>query len=138
MSDFKLVPTKRGVEVDKLSVASATVLEAGDLVALSAGLAVKAGAASTGVALIASGSADGSTSKITAYGEGTVIEGTANRALAAADLGAPASIVLSGSDIQINLDNAGGSAGVLEVLPGSDAGTIGSASKVRARIVKGL
>lgn len=138
MSDFKKIASRTPVDASKLAVDSATVLEHGDLVALTSGEATKAAVGSTAVAFLVNGSANGDTDKLTAYGEGTIIEGTANRNFAAADRGQPASVILSGSDIQINLDNVGGSAGVFEVLPDESAGTVGSPNKVRVRIVKGL
>ena len=57
-ADFKVVNGEKLRTVKALK-ASATVIEAGDLVALSSGLIVKAGAASTAIAFAPNGAGDG-------------------------------------------------------------------------------
>jgi hypothetical protein len=62
MADFKMVSTFSDTRRQDFEIASATVIEAGDMVALTSGLVTKAVAASTQIAFTEVGSADGETS----------------------------------------------------------------------------
>lgn len=116
--------------------ASATVIEAGDLVALSSGLIVKAGAADTAVAYAPNGAGDGETLIDVTVGNDFTLIGTGDAAFAATDRGSLADIAISGSAQQI--DVSASSTNVLKVGISQDSGTVGSAANIEVRIDKPL
>ena len=134
--DFKIY--RSGIANNNLVLekASATVIEAGDLVALDAGgLAIKAIAASTAVAFAEAGAGDGETT-ITVNNDSTLIlSGTAGTNFAKANRGAEVDI--SGTTTQL-INLAASVTDVLKVLPSENAGTVGATTEVLVKINKPL
>lgn len=133
--DFKI---KNGEQIRTVKAVkdSATVIEAGDLVALSAGLIIKATAGSTSVAYAPNGAAAGTTEIDVTVGNDFTLVGNADAAHAAADRGALADVAVS-NGAQL-VDVSGNSTDVLKVAIGEDAGVVGSTSDVEVRINKPL
>ena len=116
------------------TVASATVIAAGDLVALSSGVVIKAVAASTAVAWTPTGSADGETEIEVSVGTDFTLQGTADVVFAVTYKGGEYDI----NDTTQTINIGASSTDVLKVGIGTDAGTVGSASDVEVRINKPL
>ena len=133
--DFKL---KNGEQLRTVKAvkASGTVIEAGDLVALSSGLIVKADASSTAVAYAPNGAPAGVTEIDVTVGNDFTLIGTGDTTFAATDRGALADIAISGGAQQV--DVSGSSTDVLKVGIASDSGTVGSAASIEVRINKPL
>jgi len=129
LKDGEQVRTKRCV------IASATVIEYGDLVTLSSGLIIKAVAASTAVAWATEASAVGDTLIDVSVGDDFTLKGTADANFAVTDKGAEVDIV--GTTTQL-IDLGASVTDVLKVGIGSDAGTAGATTDVEVRINKPL
>ncbi|MCP5375238.1 MAG: hypothetical protein H6743_03990 [Rickettsiaceae bacterium] len=129
LKDEQMLRTKR------CTIASATVIEAGDLVTLSSGLIVKAGAASTAVAYAPDGSADGETVIDVSIGNDFTLVGTGDAVFAASMKGTEVDIV---GTTNLLIDVGASSTDVLKVGIGQDAGTVGSASNIEVKINKPL
>lgn len=112
-------------------IATATAIEAGDLVALSSGLVIKATATSTKIAWCPNGHAanSGTTVEITTGRDFTLL-GTMDVVFAQAYKGLSYDINTTTQTI----DQGGTTYKVLTVQPGATSGTIGSASNVEVRI----
>ena len=135
MADFKMVSTYSDTRRIELEKASATVIEAGDLVTLDAGgLAIKATAASTALAFSEVGAGDGETTITVVSDDRVLLEGTADANFAKANRGAEVDLVVNSNNQEIDLGAS--TTDVLKVAPSTDAGTVGSAEKVRVRINK--
>lgn len=134
MADFRL---KDGEQVRTVfaDIASATVIEAGKLVDLTAGLITEADATSTALAWCPAGSADGETqTAVTTFNDFTLV-GTADANFAATDRGLEVDLVIN-TDQQIDL---GASAtDVLKVGISVQSGVVGEATDVEVRINKPL
>jgi len=115
---------------------SATVIEAGDLVALSSGLIIKATAGSTAVAWCPLGAAAGETKVEVTVGNDFTLTGTGDANFAAADRGTLADIVVS-SGTQL-IDVSASATDVLKVGISETAGTVGSDATIEVRINKPL
>ena len=124
------------LRLTQATIASATVIEPGDLVALSSGLIVKAGASDTAVAWCPKGSASGETVCEVSVGNEFTLTGTADANFAVTDKGALADIAVSGGAQLI--DVSGSTTDVLKVDISTTAGTVGSTSNVVVRINKPL
>ena len=133
--DFK-VKTSEILRTELCDIASATVIEAGDLVALSSGLIIKATATSTAVAYAPNGSADGETSIAVTTGNDFTLQGTADANFTVAKKGAEVDLVVTGGAQLI--DVGASTTDVFKVGIASDAGTVGSTSNVEVRINKPL
>ena len=120
----------------KCLIASATVIEAGDLVTLSSGLIIKATAGSTAVALALEASAVGDTEINVSVGNDFTLVGTADAVFAVTQKGTEVDIVVSGGAQLIDVGSS--STDVLKVAIGKDAGTVGSTSNVEVKINKPL
>lgn len=116
------------------TVASATEIAAGDLVALSSGVIIKAVAASTAVAWTPSGSEDGETSIEVSVGNDFTLKGTADAVFAVTYKGGEYDI----NDTTQTIDVGASSTDVLKIGIGSDAGVVGSTDDVEVRINKPL
>lgn len=112
--------------------ASATVIEAGDFVALDTGLIIKATAASAKIAYAPQGAGDGETQIEVTVGSDFELVGTADANFAVTDKGAEVDLVVNGGAQQIDLGSS--STDVLLVDISENAGTVGSASDVTVRI----
>lgn len=116
-------------------IATATVIEAGDLVAISSGLIIKAVAASAAVAFCPNGHAANSGAQVeVTVGNDFTLRGTMDVVFAAAYRGGEYDI----NDTTQTIDQGASSTDVLKVSIGEDAGTVGSASNVCVRINKPL
>jgi hypothetical protein len=113
---------------------SATVITAGQLVALSSGLIVAAAAASTRIAWCPKGAAAGTTECEVTLGDDFTLVGTADAVFAAAYRGGEYDI----NDTTQTIDWGASSTDVLRIGITADAGTVGSASNVEVRINKPL
>jgi hypothetical protein len=114
--------------------ASETVIEAGDLVALTSGLIVKAAAASAKIAFCQNGADAGTTEVEVSVGNDFTLLGTADANFAVANRGTEVDIV----DTTQYIDLGTSSTDVLLVDISEDAGTVGSATNVTVRINKPL
>lgn len=126
--DFK-VSNSSGVDRTKtLEKASATVIEPGDFVALASGLAIKATAASTAIAYCAGGGVNGVTEIQVNVDPNLELVGTSDAAFAVTDRGIECDLVVNSTNQEIDLGAS--TTDVLKVLPGTDAGTVGSTTVV--------
>lgn len=132
--DFKIVSSyEGGIPMKTLEKASATVIEPGDMVALSSGLAIKAVAASAAVAYAPYGAAAGETTvQVVADPEAEYV-GTADANFAVAQRGTEVDLV--GTTNQL-IDVGASTTDVFKISVGEDAGTVGSTANVRIKINK--
>lgn len=123
------------VRLTRATIATGTVIEAGDLVALSSGLVVKAGAGDTNVAWCPDGHAanTGTVCEVT-LGNDFTLKGTLDVNFLAAYKGVEYDI----NDTTQTIDQGGGATKVLKVGISEEAGTVGSTSDVTVRIMKPL
>ena len=133
--DFRLRNGLHGVPTVQAAVASATVIEAGDLVELSAGLMIKATATAAAVAYAPTGSADGETVMDVTVGEVELL-GTGDGVFAVAYKGTE--VDLAGTTDQV-IDVTGGTTyKVLRFGVGIDTGVVGSTDDIVVKINKPL
>lgn len=133
--DFKL---KDGevIRTRKALKGSSTVIEPGDLVALSSGLVIKATAGSTAVAYCPNGGVNGQTEIDVTVGNDFTLVGTGDAAAAVTDKGIECDLVVNTNDQQVDLGS--NSTKVLKVGIAKDSLTAGSASGIEVRINKPL
>jgi hypothetical protein len=124
------------VRTVKAPIATATAIEAGDLVTLDTGLIIKAVAASTACAFapIAHAANSGTEIEVT-IGNDFTLRGTADANFAATDRGVVCTI--DDTTQAIDLSDTGGT-DLLRVGFGINSGTVGSASNVEVKIEKPL
>lgn len=132
--DFKL---RKGDQVRtvRATKASATVIEAGDLVAIKNGLIVKATATSTAVGYAPYAAGDGETSVEVSVGNDFTLVGTADANFAVTNKGAEVDIV---GTTNLLIDLGSSTHKVLKVDISEEAGTVGSAANVAVKINKPL
>lgn len=133
--DFKLKSAELFRTV-KAPIATATVIEAGDLVTLSSGLIVKAGAASTSVAYAPNAHpANSGTSIDVSIGNDFTLIGQkdADAAFAEAQYGALCDVA---GTTDLIIDNDTASTNVLQISISKDAGVIGSKKNIEVKIAK--
>lgn len=116
------------------TIASATVIEAGDLCELSSGVPIKATATGAKVAYSPFACPNGDTQIELTVGNLFELVGTGDAAFAVTDKGSLADIVVPGGAQQI--DVSASSTDVLVVDISENAGVVGSASNIRVRINK--
>jgi methionine aminopeptidase len=133
--DFTIVGGINGVPTVKAVIASATVIEAGDLVTLDTGLIIKAVAASTALAYAPNGSANGETEIEVTVGNDFLLEGTADANFAVTNKGTEVDLV---GTTNLLIDLGESATDVLKVDISKDAGTVGSTANVRVKINKPL
>ena len=134
MADFKLVSTYSDTRREDYEIASATVIEAGDMVALDAGgLVIKAVAASTQIAFTEVGSADGETLISIVTDDRVKYKGTGDAVFAKAQRGTEVDLV--GTTTQL-IDVATSVTDVLKIAWGLDAGTVGATTDIIVTINK--
>lgn len=137
MADFKLVSSYiGGMPMKTLAKASATVIEAGDMVALSSGLAIKAVDGSAAIAYSPNWAGNGETTIQVLVDRDAEFVGTADANFAAANRGAEVDMVVTWG-VQL-IDVGTSTTDVFKVSIGSDAGTVGSTSTVKVKINKFL
>ena len=130
---FRLVNGEK-VRTVRILKDSSTVIAAGDLVALSSGLAIVATATSTAIAWCPAGGASGETVIEVTVGDDFTLEGTMDAVFA---------VAYKGGEYDINsttqtIDIGGNTYKVLKVDISENAGTVGSTDNVRVRINKPL
>lgn len=132
MKDFKLKDGER-VRTVIATKASATVIEAGDLVAMSSGLIIKAVAGSTRLAYAPYGAPAGVTEVEVTVGNDFSLIGqqTADAVFAVTQKGATCD--LKGTTT-LAIDNDTQSTNVLRIGIGKDAGVVGSAKNIEVKI----
>lgn len=133
--DFKIVGGLHGVPTVLATIASATVIEAGDMVALVDGLIVKAAANSAAIAYAPNGSANGETKIEVTVGNDFLLEGTADENFAVAKKGAEVDLV---GTTTLLIDLGTSTTDVLKVDISENAGTVGAKTGVRVKINKPL
>ena len=133
--DFKL---RNGEQVRTVlaTKASATVIEAGDLVALSSGLIIKAVDGSTAIAWAPKGAGVGETEVEVTVGNDFELIGTNENVFAVTMKGSEVDLVVSTGTQLINDDAS--STDVFKVAIDKNAGTVGSTADVVVRINKPL
>ena len=134
--DFKL---KDGevVRTVKALKASATVIEAGDLVAMTSGVIVKAGAASAAIAYAPNGAAAGELELDVTIGNDFTLIGQQNAdAVFAVTMKGTLCDAKGTTDMIIDSDTS--STNVFQIGIGKNAGVVGSAANIEVRIVKPL
>ncbi len=134
--DFEIVGGLHGIPTVLATIASATVIEPGDLVSMTDGLIVKATDASTALAYAPKGSADGETKIEVTVGNDFLLKGTADANFAVANKGAEVDLVVT-SDVQL-IDLGSSSTDVLKIDISENAGVVGSKLGVQAKINKPL
>ena len=133
--DFEVVGGNDGLETIFATKAAGVVIEAGDLVALSSGLIVKAGAGDAEIAYAPRGAASADLKCEISKGNDFLLEGTADANFAVTDKGLYQDLKGT-TDLLIDLGTS--STDVFKVDVSENAGTVGSTAKVRVRINKPL
>lgn len=116
--------------------ASETVIAAGDLVGMTSGLIVKAGATTAELAYAPYGAAAGVTEVEVTLGNDFYLTGPADAVFAVANKGTEVDVVMSGTTQQIDLGTS--TTDVLKVGISSTAGVVDSASDIEVKINKPL
>lgn len=113
-------------------IASATVIEAGDLVEDSSGLIVKGTATGAKLAWSPKAKAAGTTQIECSRGNAFLLKGTGDAVFAAAQRGTDVDLVVNSTNQQIDVGTS--STKVLTIDFAEDAGVVGSASNIRVKI----
>ena len=93
--DFQIEKAPNGIQSKNIAVASATVIEYGDIIGETSGLAVKAGASTAKIAFAMSGSAAGETTPIIACNDKRlVLKGKGDAVFAVAQRGSEVDLVI--------------------------------------------
>jgi len=129
--DFKVVGGNDGLETTLATIATGTVLEAGDLVALTSGVITKAVATDTRLAFCPNGSADGETKVEISKGNDFMLEGTSDANFAVTDKGIFCDLVGT-TNLLIDLGTT--STSVFQVDASENAGTAADTAGVRVKI----
>lgn len=120
------------VRTKTCAIASATVIAAGDLVAISSGLIIKAVAASAAIGWTPQGSADGDTEIEVSIGNDFTLLGTGDAVFAVTYKGGEYDI----NDTTQTIDFGASSTDVLKVGIGTDAGTVDATTDIEVKINK--
>ena len=133
--DFRVVGGNDGLETTLATIASATVIEAGDLVGFGSatGICTKAVAADTAVAYAPYGSASGETKIEISKGNDFMLEGTTDADFAVTDKGILCDLV---GTTTLLIDIGTSSTDVFQVDASENAGTDSSKLNVRVKINK--
>ncbi len=131
--DFKIKQQGPGFKTRQAEIASATVIEAGDLVALASNLIVKAGANSTALAYAINGSAKGETTIEVTQGTDFTLTGTGDGVWSEDYRGDLAGI--SGTT-DLLIDVTGANTNVIRLGVSEDSGTVDSKADIEFKIVK--
>jgi len=130
--DFEIKQQGQAFRTRKAEKASATVIEAGDLVTLTSNLIVKAGAASTTLAYAINDGADGETSIEVTEGNDFTLTGTGDAVWSEDYRGDTAGI--SGTT-DLLVDVTGASTNVIRLGVSEDAGVVGSTADIEFKII---
>ncbi len=118
-----------------VTIASAEVIEAGDMCELSSGLPVKATATGAKLAYAPIASPSGDTQIELSVGNNFVLEGTGDAVFAVTQKGSEVDLVISGSTQLIDVGTS--TTDVFVVDFSENAGTVGSVSNIRVKINDG-
>ncbi len=133
VKDFKLHTTYLdGQPTKTLAKASATVIEAGDMVALSSGLAIKAVAGSAKIAYSPHGAAAGETTVQILNDSKAEFIGTGDAVFAVAQRGTEVDLVVNSTNQEI--DVGASTTDVFVISVAEDAGVVDSADNIKVRI----
>ena len=134
--DFEIKQQGPGFRTRVAEIASATVIEPGDLVTMTSNLIVKADANSTALAYAINGSAAGETSIEITEGNDFTLVGTGDEVYSEDHRGDLVDLVV---DNGTQLIDVGASVkDVFQIIGAEDSGTVGSASGIEVRINKPL
>lgn len=131
--DFKVVGDE-ALRTVIVTIASATVIEAGDLCELSSGLPVKGTATGAKLAYSPEACANGDTQIELSEGNNFVLEGTADAVFAVTQKGSEVDLVVNSTVQQIDVGSSSTDVFIVDI--SENAGTVGSTSNVRVRINK--
>lgn len=135
--DFKLHTSYAGgMPMKTIAKASETVIEAGDMVWLTAGLAVKAAANTAAIAYCPNGWVNGVTTIQVLNDPEAEFLGTADEAFAVTHRGTEVDMVVTGWVQYIDVGSS--ATDVFKVSIGTDAGVVDSTAKVKVKINKFL
>ena len=132
--DFEIKQQGQGFRTRVCEIASATVIEAGDIVGMSSNLIVKADESTAAIAYAINGSAVGETSIEITEGNDFTLVGTGDDVYSEDYRGDLVDLVMSTNDQQI--DVTASTNDVFQIIGAEDSGTVGSASNIEVRINK--
>lgn len=134
--DFEIKQQGPGFRTRVAEIASATVIEPGDLVTMTSNLIVKADKDSEALAYAINGSAAGETSIEITEGNDFTLVGTGNAVYSKNKRGGLVDLVVDNGTQQI--DVGASVKDVFQIIGAEDSGTVGSASGIEVRINKPL
>ena len=134
--DFEIKQQGPGFRTRVAEIASATVIEPGDMVGMASNLIVKAGASTAALAYAINGSATGETSIEITEGNDFTLVGTGDEVYSKNHRGDLVDLVMSTNDQQI--DVGASTTQVFQIIGAEDSGVVGSASNIEVRINKPL
>lgn len=134
--DFEIKQQGPGFRTRVAEIASATVIEPGDMVTMTSNLIVKAGAASTALAYAINGSAAGETSIEITEGNDFTLVGTGDDVYSEDYRGDLVDLVVDNGTQKIDVGES--SKDVFQIIGAEDSGVVGSASGIEVRINKPL
>ncbi len=132
--DFKVVDDLN-LRTVICTIATAEVIEAGDMVELSSGLPVKATASGAKIAYSPHASPNGDTQIELTVGNDFMLEGTGDAVFAVAQKGTEVDLVVNSTVQQIDVGTSSTDVFVVDI--SENAGTVGSASNIRVKINDG-
>jgi hypothetical protein len=134
--DFKVVEEpKTGLRTTICTIATATVIEAGDMVELSSGLPIKGTATGAKLAWSPFACPSGDTQIELTLGNDFVLEGTGDAVFAVAQKGAEVDMVVTTGVQYIDVGTSTTDVFVVDI--SENAGTVGSVSGIRVKINDG-
>ncbi len=134
--DFEIKQQGPGFRTRVAEIASATVIEPGDLVTMTSNLIVKADESSTALAYAINGSAAGETSIEITEGNDFTLVGTGDEVYSEDYRGDLVDLVMATNDQRIDVGTS--SKKVFQIIGAEDSGVVGSASGIEVRINKPL
>lgn len=134
--DFEIKQQGQGFRTRVCEIASATVIEPGDLVTMTNNLIVKADENSTALAYAINGSAAGETSIEITEGNDFTLVGTGDEVYSEDYRGDLVDLVVDNGTQQI--DVGASTTDVFQIIGAEDSGVVGSASGIEVRINKPL
>lgn len=136
MADFKIVHEGKSYSTVLATIASAEVIEAGDLVEASSGLPVKATATGARLAFAPLASPNGDTQIELTVGNDFILEGAGDAAYAVAQKGTEVDLVVNSTVQQIDVGTS--STDVFVVCMGQPDAVVGSTGNIRVVLNKPL
>ena len=132
--DFEIKQQGQGFRTRVAEIASATVIEPGDLVTMTSNLIVKADENSTALAYAINGSAAGETSIEITEGNDFTLVGTGDDVYSEDYRGDLVDLVVDNGTQKIDVGTS--SKNVFQIIGAEDSGVVGSASGIEVRINK--